>query len=115
LKLGSCGNDDHVGVIGRVAPAKDVTALGDAFPVGAVQYRNALPGQDETDRPATRAARHDGAPRVGRFVRIAGSHHGQVGDRAQRGEVLDRLVGGSVLTEADGVVRPDVDGVDVHQ
>ena len=34
---------------------------------------------------------------------------------ARSAQVLDRLVGGAVLAETDRVVRPDVDGVDVHQ
>ena len=37
------------------------------------------------------------------------------GDGAKRGEVLDRLVGRAVLAEADGVVGPHVDRVDLHQ
>ena len=36
-------------------------------------------------------------------------------DRAQRGEVLDRLVGRTVLAEADGVVGPDVGDRQLHQ
>ena len=39
----------------------------------------------------------------------------QAGDCAQRGQVLDGLVGGPVLTQADRVVGPDIDRVDVHQ
>ena len=39
----------------------------------------------------------------------------QVRDRAQRHEVLDRLVGGAVLAEADRVVRPDPEDRQPHQ
>ena len=39
----------------------------------------------------------------------------QAGDRAQRGEVLDRLVGRAVLAEADRVVGPHVGDRQLHQ
>ena len=103
------------GVVGRVAAAQHVAALGDALGAGALQHRDALAGQDETDRTAAVAAGQDGAPGVGGLVRVAGPHHRQVRDGPQRRQVLDRLVGRAVLAETDRVVRPDVDGVDVHQ
>ncbi len=40
---------------------------------------------------------------------------GQAGDRPQRGELLDRLVGRAVFADADRVVREDVDDRDLHQ
>ena len=104
----------HVGQLVGDA-AEHVAALGDAVAVGALEHRNALAGQDEPDRAAAVTARHDAAPRVGRLVGVTGAHHRQVGDRAQCREVLDGLMRGTVLAEADGVVGPDVDGVDVHQ
>ena len=45
----------------------------------------------------------------------AGPDDVQARDRAQRGEVLDRLVGRAVLAEADRVVRPDVGDRQLHQ
>ena len=54
-------------------------------------------------------------PRVRGLVGVAGAHHREAGDRAQRREVLDRLVSRAVLAEADGVVRPDVDDAGLHQ
>ena len=50
-----------------------------------------------------------GLPRARGLGGVAGAHHREPGDGAQRGHVLDRLVGGAVLAEADRVVRPDVD------
>src|SRR5947207_10215601 len=44
-----------------------------------------------------------------RFGRVRRSEDDQVGDRAQCGELLDRLMRGTVLPEADRVVREDVD------
>ena len=45
----------------------------------------------------------------------AGPHDVQAGDRAQRPQMLDRLVGRAVLAEADRVVRPDVGHRQLHQ
>ena len=114
LKLRTGADQDHVGfLVGP--PAQHVTALGDAVGAGAFQHRNALARQDQPDRTAARAAAQDGVPCVRGLVGIAGPHHGQVRDRPQRGEVFDRLVGRSVFAQPDRVVRPHVDGVDVHQ
>ncbi len=56
-----------------------------------------------------------GPPGVGGLVGVAGPEHVQPRDGAQRGQVLDRLVGGPVLAEADRVVGPDVDDRRLHQ
>ena len=53
-------------------------------------------------------ALEDRAPRRGGLVGVGRADDVEAGDRAQRGEVLDRLVGRAVLAEADRVVRPDV-------
>ena len=50
-----------------------------------------------------------------RLVPVAGPDEPQVRDRAQRRVVLDRLVRGAVLAQADGVVRPDVGHVQPGQ
>ena len=49
------------------------------------------------------------------LVGVGGPHDVEAGDRAQRGQVLDRLVGRAVLAEADRVVGPDVDDRQLHQ
>ena len=54
-------------------------------------------------------------PRLGDLVRVARTDHVETGDRAQSREVLDRLVGGAVLAEPDGVVGEDVDHRELHQ
>ena len=44
-----------------------------------------------------------------------GADDGQAGDRPQRRELLDRLVGRAVFADADRVVREDVDDRDLHE
>src|SRR5262249_13213696 len=39
----------------------------------------------------------------------------EVGNQAQRGDMLNRLVGGTILTQTDGVVREYENGTDTHQ
>ena len=51
----------------------------------------------------------DHAPRPRRLVRVGRADHGQLRDRAHRGEVLDRLVGRAVLADRDRVVGEDPD------
>ena len=46
----------------------------------------------------------DVGPRVDRLVRVGRPDHVQAGDRPERGELLDRLVGRAVLADADRVV-----------
>ena len=50
----------------------------------------------------------DRAPGGDRLVGVGRADDVEAGDRAQRREVLDRLVGRAVLAEADRVVGPDV-------
>ena len=54
----------------------------------------------------------DHAPRLGRLVGVGRAQHRQTRDRAQRGEVLDRLMRGTVFAQADRVMRENVD--DLH-
>src|SRR5699024_723042 len=48
-------------------------------------------------------------------VGVGRAHDRQVRDGPVGGQVLDRLVGGAVLAQADRVVRPHVGGRDLHQ
>ena len=54
-------------------------------------------------------------PALGGLDRIARAEHQEIGDRAQRGQMLDRLMRRPVLAEADGVVRHDMDDALAHQ
>ena len=79
------------------------------------RHRHALPGQGQPVRAAVGAACQDLAPGDRRLVGVGGTDHVQARDGAQRGQVLDRLVGRAVLAEADGVVRPHVRHRQLHQ
>ena len=65
-----------------------------------------LPREDERGGPVVLDGQ---APGLGGLVGVGGPDHPQPGDGAQRGDVLDRLVGGTVLADADGVVGEGVD------
>src|SRR5699024_2282102 len=73
-----------------------------------VEGRNGLTGEDEAAGPV--GAVEDLAPHDRGLVRIGRADDVEAGDRAQRGEVLDRLVRGTVLAEADRIMRPDEQG-----
>ena len=61
------------------------------------------------------AAVEDDPPGGGGLVGVPGAHDVEPRDGAQRGQVLDGLVGGPVLADPDGVVRPHEDRVDAHE
>ena len=52
---------------------------------------------------------HDDPPGLDHLVGVGGPDRDQAGNRAQRGQLLDRLVRGPVLADADRVVGEDVD------
>ena len=66
-------------------------------------------------RPVGPAAAQDLAPGHGGLVGVGRAHDVEAGDRAQRPEVLDRLVGRAVLAEADRVVRPHEGDAALHE
>ena len=91
---------------------QDVGAAGDTVGVResarpARERRYVLTAERERHWPVGDA--EQGAPGSDGLVRIRGPDDVQARDGAQGSEVLDRLVGGSVLAQADRVVRPDVD------
>src|SRR5215207_11427329 len=91
---------------------QDVAAAGHTLGGGALEYGDVLPGQG--DALGTLRVLQHRLPGVRGLVRVAGAQHREVRDRPQRGHVLDRLVGGAVLAEADRVVRPHVDDRGLH-
>ncbi len=113
--LAAGGDEDDLGVaLGRVG--QDVGAAGDAGRGGvaaAVQGRQRLAGQHQRHRLVP--DRHDHPPGLDDLVGVAGPHVDHAGHGADRGEVLDRLVGGPVLADADRVVGVDVDQRQLHQ
>ena len=50
---------------------------------------------------------HDDAPRLGHFVSVTRTHCDESGNRAQRDQMLDRLMGRAVLADADRVMREE--------
>ena len=54
-------------------------------------------------------------PAFRRLHAVGGAHHQQVGNGAQRRQMLDRLVGRAVLAHADGIMRHHEDDADAHQ
>ena len=79
----------------------------------AVDGRQRLAREDEHGRLVVEL--HDVAPGLGDLVRVGGAEHEESRHRAQRRELLDRLVGRAVLADPDRVVREDVDHGDLHQ
>ena len=58
---------------------------------------------------------HDYFPRLDDLVGIGGAQRHQPGNRAQRYQLLDRLVGRSVFADADGIVGEDPDRGNFHE
>ena len=79
----------------------------------ALQRRHGLPRQRQRHRPAR--LRHDPRPRERRLHRVGRADHGEARDRAQRVELLDRLVRRPVLAHEDRVVREDEGRARAHQ
>ena len=75
--------------------------------VGAVEDRQPLAGEDQ-HRGRVAALQGD-APRRGGLVGVGRPQGDQVRHGAQRGQVLDRLVGGAVLSQRDRIVGVDED------
>ena len=113
--LGARPDDRRPRVVGL---AQDVGAAGEAGRVrdvalAAPERRHALAREREHAR-AVEVLEHD-APGLGRLGRVGGADDGEVRDRAQREQVLDRLVRRAVLAQADGVVREDPRDLQPHQ
>ena len=79
----------------------------------AAQLRKILPCKGKDARPVVGLERQ--LPALSGFYRVAGTEHQQVWNRAQCGEMLDRLVRRSIFAKADGVVGHHVDNPLAHQ
>ncbi|CAB4735755.1 unannotated protein [freshwater metagenome] len=80
--------------------------------LGRDEGRQVLAGEDEADRLA---ARERGVPGSGGLVCIGRTYDAQARNRPQRPEVLDRLMGWSILAEPDGVVGPHERARQLHE
>ena len=123
LNLGTGSDQDDVrgalGVSHDVAAACGALSGGELLTLSVCVHvftspdRQVLTGEHDTCGAV--GLLQDGAPCDGGFVSVRGANHVEAGDSAQRGEVLDRLVGGAVLAHTDGVVGPHVQCGNAHQ
>ena len=116
LHLGAGADEDHLRLaVGRLG--QHVAALGHALGAAAATSRSRV---GSVCRLSASAVGPVGVlqrlpPGPGGLVGVGRADHVQARDGAQRGQVLDRLVGRAVLAEADRVVRPDVGDRQLHQ
>ncbi len=95
--------DHHIGAVGHQIDVRRRVA----------ERRQRLPRQAEHRGVGLRAQR--AVPGFRGFDGVGRPKHQQAGNRPQRGEMLDRLMGRSVLAQSDGVVRHHMDDSDTHQ
>ena len=113
LDFGAAGEDRHFGVaVGRRqfvgAAAAEVVLL-----EGGPHRRQVLPGQRQQARAGCPFERQ--LPAFGGLDDIGRPEDQEVGDGAQRGQLLDRLMGRAVLAEADRIVGHHEDDPVAHQ
>ena len=109
------GDQDQIGLAARRI-GQDVGAAPQAVGRGelrAVERRHVLPRQHQRHRPVARLQRD--APGDGGLVGVARRMTMRLRNRAQAGELLDRLMRGAVLAQRDAVVGEHVDHVQPHQ
>ena len=102
--------------LAALAVGEDVGTAGDAGGgrvLGAVDRRQCLARQHDAGRLV--AHRQHRPPGLGHLVGVGGAEHEQARDRAQADQLLDRLVGGPILADADRIVGEDVDDRQLHQ
>jgi hypothetical protein len=102
----TAGTDDNE-VRGTLAVLHDVGSLLNTLDAAAGQVGHTLAGQRNGGWAL--AVLHGNLVCAGSLVATTGPHHEHVGHGAEGGQVLDGLVGGAVLTQADGVVGHHVD------
>ncbi len=78
-----------------------------------IERRHVLTGQDQGYRSVLRFNRD--APRYGGLVGVAGTDDNQPGNRSKTGDLLHGLMGRTVLTHSDAVVRENIDHLHPHQ
>src|SRR6266700_29485 len=54
-------------------------------------------------------------PGFGSFIGITWAQHRQTRNRAQGGQLLNRLVCGTIFTQTNAIMRKDVDSLEAHQ
>src|SRR4051812_3335619 len=111
--LGAAGHENDLGCAAR-SIGEHISAFVESSRRGvlrAIDERELLPRQHESD--GTFELECD-APGLGGLRCISGPDQRDLGDGAQRAQLLDRLMCWSILAEADGIVGVDVDDVPIH-
>ncbi len=85
-------------------PPRSSSAAGASSPA---RSSTGAPWRESSSATGPSGAFQRDPPGLDGLVGVGRADHPEVGDRAQRRVVLDRLVRRAVLAEADGVVRPD--------
>ena len=106
--FGTTGHEQHVGR--AFAVGEDVAAL-EGVRAALFVEGQILTGEYQRHRGI---AGHGGDPARGHFLAVGGAEHGQARHGAQAGQLLDGLMGGAVLADADGIVGEDVGHVQTH-
>jgi hypothetical protein len=114
LHFRAARDEDHVGcLIDRIR--KDVCTHGQtdcrSEPL-TIDERDCLTREGQSGWTVLAVDRH--APCLDRLSRIRRPDHDQPWHRAKPRKLLDGLMGGSILAEADGIVREHVDDVLPH-
>lgn len=118
-KLGAGADQDAVG--GALTAVHDVRALGGALDGGGVHVGHALAGQDDGGGALDpglalgHGVLHGGQVAPGGLIAVSGTHGEHVGHGAEGGQVLNGLMGGAILAQADGVVGHHIDDTSLRQ
>lgn len=108
--LGTSGNE---GDVGTLLLMEDVATLDRLVDDGTLELRKVLTRKGD-DAGGVLGGEGDIVGSAG-LVAISGAPDHAVGGGAEVGESLDRLVGGTVLTETDRVVGGDPDGANLRE
>ena len=100
----STGIGEHVGALRRA---------GSRCVLRAIQRRQRLPRQDQQRRLMPQL--HDDPPGFDDFVGICRSEHNEIGNRPERRELLNGLMGRAVFAQTDRIMGEDVDDRDLHE
>ena len=117
LHLAAGGDDHRLRLLLQPHLARlgqHVGALGDLVQAGLRRVGQVLPRQQQRARPRRRCSSATAQATAVSAV-SAGRQTSRPGDQPQRRRVLDALVRGAVLAQADAVVREDVDHAPLHQ
>ena len=96
--------DQNVGALSQPRRGRELAAVDD---------RQRLARQHQCCRRMVQL--HDDLPGLRDFVGIGRTQDHQTGDGPQRGELFDGLMCGTVLADADRIVREDINGRQFHQ